>query len=93
MFFGRNPAIMALVKRHINSAGHQTEGFLEETAVARRLRSGDVALCVIGGGVESPAREQCKALCVELGIPMLEHFGGPDQLLKNIQTLLAEREA
>ena len=90
LFFGRNPAIMSLVKLHIGASGHAVEGFLEERAITTRLRAGEVDLLVLGGGVEDGPRERCRRLCADLGVKLLEHFGGPDQLARHIRTALTE---
>ena len=92
IFFGRNPAIMALVKHQISSLGHVVEGYLDETALSERLRGGRVALLVLGAGVEREPRANCHALCRELGIRLLEHQGGPDNLIRNVEAALAERQ-
>ena len=92
IFFGRNPAIMALVKHQISSLGHVVEGYLDETALRERLRGGRVALLVLGAGVEREPRANCHALCRELGIRLLEHQGGPDNLIRNVEAALAERQ-
>ena len=91
IFFGRNPAIMALVKHQISSLGLVVEGYLDETALSERLRHGQVALLVLGAGVEREPRANCHALCRELGIRLLEHEGGPDNLMRNVEAALAER--
>lgn len=88
VFFGRNPAIMALVKLHIGAGGHAVEGFLEEAAITTRLRAGEVDLLVLGGGVEDGPRERCRKLCADLGVKLLEHYGGPDQLTRHIRSAL-----
>ena len=93
VFFGRNPAIMALVQRQISSLGHTTEGYLQEVEMHTRLRKGSVALLVLGPGVETGPRMNCRALCRELGIPLVEHEGGPDHLIRDVEAALAERQA
>jgi hypothetical protein len=91
VFFGRNPAIMALVERQIRAGGHTSEGLLDEAAVEARLRQGGVSLLVLGGGVEDGPRERCRALCRELNLRLLEHFGGPEALSRNItEALIAQ---
>jgi hypothetical protein len=89
VFFGRNPAIMALVKSQISSLGHVVEGYLEEAEMQARLRKGPVALLILGPGVETGPRMNCRALCRELGILLLEHEGGPDNLIRNVEAALA----
>ncbi len=91
IFFGRNPAIMALVKQQISASGHAVEGYLDETELNARLRSGPVALLILGPGVETGPRMNCRALCNELGIRLLEHEGGPDNLSRNVEAALTER--
>lgn len=93
VFFGRNPAIMALVRHQISSLGHTVEGYLEEEEMRVRLRKGPVALLVLGPAVETGPRMDCRALCKELGIPLVEHEGGPDHLIRDVEAALAEREA
>ena len=91
VFFGRNPAIMALVKHQITSLGHTVEGYLDESGLDMRLRSGPVSLLVLGAGVELESRMKCRALCKELGIRLYEHEGGQDNLSRNVEAALAER--
>lgn len=93
VFFGRNPAIMALVKHQISSLGHAVEGYLDESELNTRVRNGPVALLVLGAGVENEPRMNCRALCKELGIRLYEHEGGPDNLIRNVEAALAERQA
>ena len=90
LFFGRNPAIMSLVKLHIGANGHVVDGYLEEKAITTRLRAGEVDLLVLGGGVEDGPRERCRRLCADLGVRLLEHYGGPDQLGRHIHSVLTE---
>lgn len=90
LFFGRNPAIMALVKQQISSLGHPIEGYLDETELSARLRSGPVQLLILGPGVEPQARLNCRALSTELGVRLLEHEGGLDTLSRNVAAALAE---
>ncbi len=89
VFFGRNPAIMALVKHQIAALGHAVEGYLVESELSERLRGEPVALLVLGAGVEREPRANCHALCKELGIRLLEHEGGPDNLSRNVEAALA----
>jgi len=35
----------------------------------------------------------CRALCAEHGIRLIEHEGGPDNLSRNVEAALAERHA
>lgn len=93
LFFGRNPAIMALVKQQISSLGHQVEGYLDETEVSARLRSGPVLRLILGTGVEPRARMNCRALTTELGVLLLEHEGGLGTLSRNVAAVLAERRS
>lgn len=93
VFFGRNPAIMALVKHQIAALGHAVEGYLEESELSQRLRGGPVSLLVLGPSVEREPRANCHALCKELGIRLLEHEGGPDNLSRKVEAALAERRA
>ena len=89
VFFGRNPAIMALVKHQISALGHTVEGYLDEDKMNARLRGGPVALLVLGPGVEQQPRMNCRALCAELGIRLIEHEGGPDNLSRTVEAALA----
>ena len=93
IFFGRNPAIMALMQQQISALGHTVEGFLDEPEMAARLRARTADLLVLGPGVETEPRMNCRALCTELGIGLLEHEGGPDQLSLSIEVALAKRQA
>lgn len=89
VFFGRNPSIMALVKYQLARAGMQAEGFLDDDALVARLDKGGVSLLVLGGGVEEEARADLRNRCKAQGIKLLEHFGGPDQLLAKVRAALA----
>lgn len=89
VFFGRNPSIMALVKYQLASAGMLAEGFLDDEALVARLDKGDVSLLILGGGVEEEARADLRIRCRAQGIKLLEHFGGPDQLLVDVRAALA----
>ena len=93
VFFGRNPAILALVKHQISALGHPVEGYLDEADLMIRLRGAPVALLVLGPGVETEPRMNCRALCGKLGIRLIEHEGGPDKLSRNVEAALAERQA
>lgn len=84
---------MALAKHWILALGHPVEGFLEETELNQRLRSGPVALLVLGPGVEQEPRINCRALCEALGIRLIEHAGGPDNLMRDVEAALAQRQA
>lgn len=88
-FFGRNAAMMALVDQQLKAAGITAVGHMDETALLTDLERGDARLLVIGGGVEDVAREQLRAACQRLNVLVLEHFGGPGQLVKNIGGVLA----
>lgn len=88
VFFGRNPSIMALVKNQMIAAGYTVEGFLEDDHLMKRLAAGGVSLLVLGGGVEDGPRETLRTYCSTNGIKLLEHFGGPDQLLQNVRAAL-----
>lgn len=89
VFFGRNPSIMALVRNQLHAAGYGSEGFLDDGALLSRLEHGDVALLVVGGGIEDGPREHLRTLCAARGIRLLEHYGGADQLVENVRNALA----
>lgn len=89
VYFGRNPSIMALVHHQLRSAGHVAEGFMEDAPLMARLENGPTALLILGGGVEDTPREELRALCAARGIRLLEHYGGPDQLIENVRAALA----
>ena len=89
VFFGRNPAILALVKHQLSALGHAFEGYLDENEMNARLRGGPVALLVLGVGVEHEPRMNSRALRMELGIRLYEHEGGPDNLIRNVEAALA----
>ena len=93
VFFGRNPAIMALMKHQIASLGHEVEAFLEEREMVACLREGAVALLILGPGIETEPRMNCRALCRELGVRLLEHQGGPDDLVRGIHAALVPKQA
>ena len=92
LFFGRDQAILALMKHQITALGHSVEGFLDEPEGTARSRKGEVDLLVGGPGVEAAPRKNCRSLCNELGIGVLEHEGGHDHLGRNIATALAQRQ-
>ena len=89
VFFGRNPSIMALVKNQLVGSGYATEGYMEYDELMARLAAGNVSLVVIGGGIEDGPRLKLRDHCEQQGIRVLEHFGGPDQLLENVARALA----
>ena len=89
VFFGRNPSIMDLVKNQLMSAGYAAEGYLEDAPLLERLARGSVDLLVLGGGIEDGTRLRMRERCTELGLRLLEHYGGPDQLLANVSRALA----
>ncbi|MBL8009600.1 MAG: hypothetical protein JNJ64_03250 [Flavobacteriales bacterium] len=89
VYFGRNASIMALVHHQLRSAGHVAEGFMEDAPLFARLESGPTALLILGGGVEEGPRQELRTFCSARGIRLLEHFGGPDQLLENVRAALA----
>lgn len=89
VYFGRNPSIMALVHHQLRSAGHVAEGFMEEAPLMARLEQGPTALLILGGGVEEGPRQDLRDFCTSRGIRLLEHYGGPDQLLENVRASLA----
>jgi hypothetical protein len=88
LFFGRNPSIMALVRNQLTGFGYPAEGILEDDALMARLAQGKVALLVIGGGIEDGPRLKLRDHCAAHGIRVLEHFGGPDQLVDNVRRAL-----
>ncbi len=89
VFFGRNASIMALVRNQLVAAGFGAEGYLDDGALLSRLEHGDVALLVVGGGIEDGPRAHLRQLCAAKGIRILEHFGGADQLVENVRNALA----
>lgn len=89
VYFGRNPSIMALVHHQLRSAGHAAEGFMEDDQLRARLDGGPTALLIVGGGVEEGPRQALRDLCAARGIRLLEHYGGPDQLIENVRAALA----
>ena len=89
VFFGRNPSIMALVKNQLAGAGYNAEGILEDDQLMARLTQGNIALLILGGGVEDGIRLHIRERCTELGLQLLEFYGGPDQLLESVQNALA----
>lgn len=89
LYFGRNPSIMSLVKNQLNGSGLVSEGFLADDELMARLAQGNVALLVIGGGIEDGPRLRLRDHCASAGIRVLEHFGGPDQLVENVHKALA----
>ena len=84
---------MALVKHQLASRGHAVEGYLEEDDLYERLKQGPVAVLVLGPGVEQEPRARCRAMCAELVLPLVEHNGGPDALVRNVEEALAKRPA
>ena len=89
-FLGRNASIMALVKQQLTSVGYAAEGYMRDDELLARMERGAIALLVLGGGVEDNSREVFRKICMEKNIPLLEHFGGPDQLLENVRTALGK---
>lgn len=89
VYFGRNPSIMALVHHQLRSAGHAAEGFMEDGALFARLEQGPTALLILGGGVEEGPRQELRSFCASRGIRLLEHYGGPNQLIENVRAVLA----
>jgi hypothetical protein len=89
VFFGRNPSIMALVRNQLAGAGYASEGYMDDGALLSRLEHPDVALLVLGGGIEDGPRLQLRDICQRRGIRLLEHYGGPDQLVENVRRALA----
>lgn len=88
VFLGRNVSIMALVKHQLTSVGHRTEGYLQDDELMVRLEHGNVTLLILGSGVEDGPRNRFRTYCTEKEIPLLEHFGGPDQLIENVRVAL-----
>ena len=89
VFFGRNPSIMALVRNQLAGAGYASEGFMDDGALLSRLEHPDVTLLVLGGGIEDGPRLKLRDICQRRGIRLLEHYGGPDQLVENVRRALA----
>jgi len=87
-FFGRNAAMMALVDQQLKAAGITAVGHMDEAALLADLATGDAKLLVIGGGVEDEARTRLRAACERYNVLVLEHFGGPAQLVANIGGVL-----
>ncbi|MBK8341105.1 MAG: hypothetical protein IPK99_14400 [Flavobacteriales bacterium] len=90
VFLGRNASIMALVKHQLTSVGCSAEGFMRDEELMLRLERGGVTLLILGTGVEDGPRKKFRAYCAEKGIPLLEHSGGPDQLLENVRVALGQ---
>lgn len=88
-FFGRNPAMMALVDQQLKAAGIDAKGYLEEEALVADLASGDAKMLVIGGGVEDAPRARLREACEQHKVLVLEHFGGPGPLVEQIGSVLA----
>lgn len=84
LFFGRNPAMMAIVDLQLKAAGIHAQGFMDEHELLAALEAGTTRMLVIGGGVEEEARQRLKAHCQLLGVLVLEHNGGPQHLPGNI---------
>ncbi|MBL7950826.1 MAG: hypothetical protein JNM62_03840 [Flavobacteriales bacterium] len=87
-FFGRNAAMMALVDQQLKAAGIHATGHMDEQALLGDLAKGDAKLVVIGGGVEEEARTRLREACGRYNVLVLEHFGGPGQLVQNISGVL-----
>jgi hypothetical protein len=90
-YFGRNAAMMALVGNQLKAAGIVAKGFMDEALLMQELDKGRTQLLVLGGGVEDGPRIRLKDQCVQRGILVLEHFGGPGSLPDNISTALGGR--
>lgn len=87
-FFGRNAAMMALVGQQLRAAGIRSTGYMDEAVLLADLAKGDAKLLVIGGGVEDEARTRLRVACARHNVLVLEHFGGPGQLVENIGDVL-----
>ncbi|HOY30122.1 MAG TPA: hypothetical protein PLR96_14190 [Flavobacteriales bacterium] len=87
-FFGRNAAMMALVDQQLKAVGINAVGHMDEEVLLSDLAKGDAKLLVIGGGVEDEARQRLRAASQRLNLLVLEHFGGPAQLVDNISGVL-----
>ncbi|MBK6754300.1 MAG: hypothetical protein IPH53_15680 [Flavobacteriales bacterium] len=90
VFLGRNASIMALVKHQLTRVGHFAEGFTCDEELMLRLERGKVTLLILGPGVEDGPRNKFRTYCAERDIPLLEHSGGPDQLLENVRVALGQ---
>lgn len=88
-FFGRNPALMTIVDQQLKAAGINARGFMDENELETALREGKAGMLVIGGGVEPEPRERVKKVCGQLGLLVLEHWGGPHMLPDDIEEALS----
>lgn len=87
-FFGRNAAMMALVGQQLKAAGLNAQGFMDEDQLIAELDKGTARMLVIGGGVEEAPRMRLREHCATLNILVLEHHGGPGQLVEHIGQVL-----
>lgn len=87
-FFGRNAAMMTLVDQQLKAAGINAVDHMDEEALLADLAQGDAKLLVIGGGVEEEARLRLRDASRRLGLLVLEHHGGPAQLVDQIGGVL-----
>lgn len=87
-FFGRNAAMMALVDQQLKAAGLDAEGYMDKQLLMAQLDLGKAQILVIGGGVEDEPRARLRSYCTDHDILMLEHFGGPAQLVETIGSVL-----
>ncbi len=81
--------MMALVDQQLKAAGLKAQGFMDEQLLMAELALGQARLLVIGGGVEEEPRARLRKFCMDNNVLMLEHFGGPAQLVENIGTVLS----
>jgi len=88
LFFGRNPAMMALIDKELSAAGLEATGFLEEELLVAELQKGEVKLLIIGGGVEDEPRARLLKICADAGIQVHEHFAGPTALVDSVTNAL-----
>ena len=80
--------MMALVDQQLKAAGLDAQGFMDEQLLLTELAHGKARMLVLGGGVEDEPRERLRSYCTEHHILMLEHFGGPGQLIQDIGSVL-----
>jgi predicted TIM-barrel fold metal-dependent hydrolase len=89
LVLGRHEGLMAKVERLLGAQGFEVVPALRDEDALRLLSAGAVQALIIGGGVEADARPPLLALAARLGIPVVQHTGGPVGLVDALSRALA----
>lgn len=91
---GRNPEIMAVINRLLNTPGNRTGITVttdEEALAACQKTAFDLVLLCAGISEQEGAALSAKLLQLQPGVPVIRHYGGGSGLLDNeIQAALAK---